>query len=109
MIKINNPLLYLSVMFLFAAGCAGAPSKAPGNLLSLDEAIAGAAAAVEAKVEGSTEIALAKFDSPLEELSGFLNDELSGRFSMNGKFTVLARAKRYKAWARNTNSRCRVS
>ncbi|MDR1893095.1 MAG: tetratricopeptide repeat protein [Spirochaetales bacterium] len=77
---------------LFAAACAGRPA-APANLLSFDAAMAEAVSAVEANVPGGAEIALAKFDAPLEVLAGFLNDELSGRFNAGGVLTVLARGK----------------
>jgi tetratricopeptide (TPR) repeat protein len=91
------------------AGCAGTPApiaggvsldagtpdaaERPQNLLSLDEAMAGAAEMVEARVRGGTEIALHEFVSPLEELSQFLNDELSGRLGAGGALTVLARGE----------------
>jgi tetratricopeptide (TPR) repeat protein len=90
----KNPLalnLALCAVALLTA-CAGSPSV-PENLLSLDAAMAGAASAVEAKVPGGAEIALAKFDAPLEALADFLNDELSDRFNAGGALKVLARGK----------------
>ncbi|MFP3043141.1 tetratricopeptide repeat protein [Treponema primitia] len=86
----------LSAALVFAAlcavaGCAGTP--AVSGLMSLDEAMAGAAAVVEGKVEGGAEIVVSKIDSQLPALSDFLNAELSDRFGVNGKLTVLARGK----------------
>jgi hypothetical protein len=92
----NHGIFAILATVTFAlAGCAGTPdmAKRPQNLLSLDEAIAGAAEAVEARVGSGTEIALAEFVSPLEELSRFLNDELSSRLSTGGALTVLARGE----------------
>ncbi|MDR1899473.1 MAG: tetratricopeptide repeat protein [Treponema sp.] len=78
-------------------GCAGSPAAQqaapPENLLSLDAAMAGAASAVKARAPGGAEIALAKFDAPLEALADFLNDELSDRFNAGGALKVLARGK----------------
>ncbi|MDR1900555.1 MAG: hypothetical protein LBQ55_11135 [Treponema sp.] len=48
----------LCVLLFWVTGCTGTPPSGaapPQNLLSLDEAVAGAAAAVGAKVQGGTE------------------------------------------------------
>jgi tetratricopeptide (TPR) repeat protein len=82
----------VSAVFLAVSGCTSTPSERvlPAGLLGLDEAMAGAAGEVEAKVQPGTEIALAKIDAPLDGLSAFLQDELSSRLG-SGSLTVLAR------------------
>jgi uncharacterized protein (TIGR02145 family) len=61
--------------------------------VSLDEALAGAAAEFGSKMQGQgkTEIAIAGIDAPSSEAAGFLIDELSTHLASNGAFTVLER------------------
>jgi tetratricopeptide (TPR) repeat protein len=99
-VNILSALTRAVALFIFV-GCSGLVPHAINTeqksvitgLMSLDEAISGATAAVEERVQGNTEIAVSKIDSPLFALSDFLNDELSARFSVNGILTILARGK----------------
>jgi tetratricopeptide (TPR) repeat protein len=63
------------------------------NLVSLEDALAGAVALVEERTRDGDKIALAKIASPLSSLSDFFGSELDSRFSANGKLTVLARGQ----------------
>jgi tetratricopeptide (TPR) repeat protein len=74
------------------AGCASVPPVV--NLVSLDEAIAGAAASVEEKARTGEAVAVVKINSPLTALSDFLAGELETRFAASGKLTALARGER---------------
>ncbi|GHV21006.1 hypothetical protein FACS189494_05750 [Spirochaetia bacterium] len=85
------PLSFLVFGLLLNTTCGSSPAATVEGLLSLDEAVSGAAAAVEAKVPGGTEIAIAKIDAPLDVLSTFLNEELSDRFDTGGTLILLAR------------------
>jgi hypothetical protein len=71
------------------AACVSAPPVT--GLMSLEEAVAGAATAVEARTQSGGKIALAKIASPLAALSDFLGGELESRFNAGGKLAVLVR------------------
>ncbi|MDR0331403.1 MAG: tetratricopeptide repeat protein [Chitinispirillales bacterium] len=72
------------------ATIAGDPA-AVSNLVSLDEALAGAVAEFGARLGGKNQIVVAGFDTPSSELSDFLADELSAHLAAGGAFTVLER------------------
>jgi tetratricopeptide (TPR) repeat protein len=90
-------LLTFAVFFLlqtvtvFAGGKQEPPSVS--NLVSLEDALAGAVTSVEGRTRSGDKIALAKIASPLSSLSDFLGSELDSRFSTTGKLTVLARGQ----------------
>jgi hypothetical protein len=59
-------------------------------LVSLDAALAGAAAAdVGSRVTGKTDIVVAAIEAPLSAVSDFLSAELGKRLSASGKFSAI--------------------
>jgi tetratricopeptide (TPR) repeat protein len=82
-----------SVLVIFLMITFALNAQAVTGLLSLEQAITEAAAAVEAKMQRGAEIAIAKIDAPLPDISDFLNNELIDSFSSRGKLVVLARGK----------------
>jgi tetratricopeptide (TPR) repeat protein len=90
--KWNVSVLDICLMAcLSAVSCASAPSVE--GLLTLDEAMAEIAGAVEACVELGTEVGLTEIDAPLPALADFLYDELLANLGVNGKLIPLARGK----------------
>jgi tetratricopeptide (TPR) repeat protein len=82
----------LSAALLLLAACTGTP-PAVGNLVSLADAVAGAAASVEEKAPDGGTVAVVKINSPLTALSDFLAGELENRFTASEKLTVLVRGE----------------
>jgi tetratricopeptide (TPR) repeat protein len=91
---------------LLLAACAGTPRVSNAvnredagtppvvsNLVSLTDAIAGAAASVEEKAPAGGAVAVVKINSPLTALSDFLAGELENRFTTAETLTVLARGE----------------
>jgi tetratricopeptide (TPR) repeat protein len=89
--KRNVVLLILCILLLTACASSWKPAST-SNLVSLDEALAGAAADIGAKVQGKTEITIAGLEAPLSEVSDFITDELSTHLVSSGLFTVLPRS-----------------
>ena len=83
---------FIFFLILLATYCTSS-GKTPvyDGLVSLDEALAGAATDMGSRVQGKTEIAVAGLDAPLNEVSDFLTDELNTYLVNSGKFTVLER------------------
>ncbi|MDR2518615.1 MAG: tetratricopeptide repeat protein, partial [Spirochaetaceae bacterium] len=75
---------------VWVLACAGTLGAA--DLVSLDQAVA-AAAAVEAAEPAGAEIAVAQLEAPLPSISKFLIDRLNARFVANRKLKVLARGE----------------
>ena len=86
---------YVSVTILaiiLLAGCAtGGHRAAIPELVSLDEALAGAVADFASRVQGNTEIAIAKLDSSMSDVSDFISEELAGHLAAGGQFILLER------------------
>ncbi|MFP3042445.1 tetratricopeptide repeat protein [Treponema primitia] len=82
---------------VFSVACVSGPDHAVAGLLSFDEAMTGAVAVVEAKVQGGMEIVIAKIDTPLADLSSFLNEELGGRFDATRKLKIFAQGQTLQA------------
>jgi hypothetical protein len=61
--------------------------------MSLEEAVAEAAAAVEARSRAGDAVSVVQINSPLVSLSDFLINALDSRFNAGGKLTVLARGR----------------
>jgi tetratricopeptide (TPR) repeat protein len=72
---------------------APAPVAAPAvsGLLSLDEAIEEAAAAIEGRVAAGSEIAVYKITASHDEIGNFIAEDLNDRISMRGRLVPLAR------------------
>jgi tetratricopeptide (TPR) repeat protein len=84
--------LFFSLMFL--AGYAEAKgSKQADEIISLDQALTSAVAAIEKEVKPGMEIVIAKIDAPLPEISDFLTNKLTDSFKASGKLVILARGK----------------
>jgi hypothetical protein len=77
------------LLALLLAACATAPAG-PG-LVSLDEALAEAAADVGSHVSETTEIVITELDTMASGVSDFLSGELSTYLTRSGKFKVLER------------------
>ena len=63
------------------------------SLVSLDEALINAAAEVNSKVQGKTEIAVFGIKAPSSDIEDFLTEELNLHLVNSGKFNVVARDK----------------
>ena len=59
--------------------------------MSLDEAIEGAAVAIEGRVAGGSEIAVYKITAPRDEIGDYLAEDLNDKISMRGNLVPLAR------------------
>jgi tetratricopeptide (TPR) repeat protein len=81
-----------AALLLLTAGCASRPPVV-GNLVSLADAVAGAAASVEENAPPGGTVAVVKINAPLTTLSDFLAGELENRFTAGETLTVLARGE----------------
>ena len=91
----NNPtmkLFGLLLLVILLIGC-GTGGKAPAvsGLVSLDEALAEAAADVEERLEPGVIIALLNFSSPSERFSEYVLEGLSEHLVNGGKLVVVER------------------
>ncbi|MDR0314229.1 MAG: tetratricopeptide repeat protein [Treponema sp.] len=88
----------LGFVAILLATCASS-DKAPAipNMVSLDEALAGAAVDIGLWVQEKTEIAVAGLNAPLNEVSEFITDELLSHLVSGGKFEVVERNVAYLA------------
>jgi len=77
----------LAVIF---AGCGSSP--AVSGLLGLDDALDGAASAIETQLAAGTEIVLAECEASPVKLAQYLDSRLSDKL-VTGGLTVLARGK----------------
>ncbi|MDR0444667.1 MAG: tetratricopeptide repeat protein [Treponema sp.] len=100
--KVKYSLLLLMLLVL-AGGCASGGKPADiSNLVSLEQALAAAAAGVSSQVSGQSGgkkavIAVTGLDAPLSEVSDFITDELLMHFVNGGKFDVVERNKTFLA------------
>ena len=67
------------------------PVPAVSGLVSLDDAVAAAAAEVEATVEDGSEVVVYKITARPDEIGDFFAEELNDRFSRGKKLVLLAR------------------
>jgi tetratricopeptide (TPR) repeat protein len=88
----KHVLMMTALAAALLAGCASAPPPVD-NLVSLADAVSGAAASVEEKAQTGGTVAVVKINSPLTALSDFLTGELENRFTASGKLTALARGE----------------
>jgi tetratricopeptide (TPR) repeat protein len=82
-------LAFVCLLAFVLAGCMSTPQV--GEIMSLEKAVAGAAAAVEAKTQKGDAVAVVKITAPLPVLSDFLRNELDKRLNAGAKLIVLAR------------------
>ena len=81
----------MAVMGLVLAGCAGSAKPAASTGMTLDQAIAGAAARIDERIEAGSKIALLNFTSPSDQFSSYVLDELMANLLDTGKLTVVDR------------------
>jgi tetratricopeptide (TPR) repeat protein len=81
--------LLLTLAGTWIIGCAGSPPDT--DLMSLDEAVAAVAAAVEAAVPPGVEIVIVRLEAPLPSIAELLSDRLNARFVANRNLKVLVR------------------
>jgi len=84
---------FLCVLALLAAGTEPPAAQAASGIVGLDEALAGAAADLNSKVQGKTEITIAGIQA-LEmgsNVSDFIEQELAEHLVNGGKFIMLER------------------
>jgi len=75
---------------LLAVGCSSSPKAAAGGK-KLDQAIAEAAARIDADIQTGTKIALLNFSSPSDQFSSYVLDELTANLLDTKKLTVVDR------------------
>ena len=75
---------------LLSAGCASQPGTEPGGM-TLDQAIADAAARIDERISAGSKIALLNFSSPSDRFSLYVLDELSANLLDSGRLTVVDR------------------
>ena len=71
-------------------GCGSAQVASPGGM-TLDQAIADAAARIDGRIAAGSKIALLNFSSPSDRFSLYVLDELSANLLDSGKLTVVDR------------------
>jgi len=81
---------FIAALGLLPAGCASQPAASPGGM-TLDQAIADAAARIDARIPAGSKIALLNFSSPSDRFSLYVLDELSANLLDSGKLTVVDR------------------
>jgi tetratricopeptide (TPR) repeat protein len=96
----NRSVKNLSIVSIFFFlviffSCATVPNS-PSGLLSFDEAMSGIENLIKDKLAIGTEVAIAAIDSPTINISEYLTDELSDRFSI-AQMKVLARGKELRS------------
>lgn len=101
MIRMRKRTLFVSTMVvaLVFSNCSSNPSsasaateqKAVSSVLSLDEALAAAAAHIGSQIKEKTEIVIAGIDTPSGDFSDFLIGELTAQLVVGGKVIVLER------------------
>ena len=87
-------LIFINILivFLLVTACGTNGSKKNpeiSDLVTLDQALAGAAEDIGFRVHEKKEIVIAEFTAPSGDLSDFLNGELSSHLIKSGKFIVL--------------------
>jgi tetratricopeptide (TPR) repeat protein len=91
----NTKLMAAVAVLLLAAPFSWAGGKKDQNavsgLLSLDEAIEGAAVAIEGRVAGGSEIAVYKITASHDTIGDYLAEDLNDKISMRGNLVPLAR------------------
>jgi TolB-like protein len=80
------------------AGCAGSAQPAesdaaPSVVMTLDRAIAEAAVRIDERIAAGSKIALLNFNSPSDQFSSYVLDELTANLLDTGKLTVVNRAE----------------
>jgi tetratricopeptide (TPR) repeat protein len=106
-IQMKKILTFMCLLAFILAGCTSAPpaesrlmntegaevAASVSGLMSLEEAMAGAVASVEAKTQEGDTVIVVEINSPLPELSDFLCNELDNSLNAGAKLIVLARGQ----------------
>ncbi|MDR1626519.1 MAG: hypothetical protein LBT33_08245 [Spirochaetia bacterium] len=89
---IKKKALFSIIAVIVAAGCASREKSAEiQDLMTLDEAIRQAAFSIDGRIPAKTKIALLNFDSPADDFSEYVIDELTANLVDSGKLTVVDR------------------
>ena len=91
--KITGVAAIVAVIALLLAGCGSGAKPAASGPMQLDQAIAEAAARIDARIEAGSKIALLNFSSPSDRFSAYVLDELTGNLVDTGNLTVVDRAE----------------
>jgi TolB-like protein len=86
----KNIVFIITIIVLL--GCASRDKSAEiSDLMTLDQAIQMAALSIDERLPAKTKIALLNFDSPADDLSEYVIDELTANLVDSGKLTVVDR------------------
>jgi len=83
-------IAFVAIIGLLSAGCASQPEASPDGI-TLDRAIADAAARIDERISAGSKIALLNFSSPSDRFSLYVLDELSANLLDSGRLTVVDR------------------
>jgi len=87
-------IAFAAVIALFTTGCGSPPPPVTAALpdgVTLDQAIAEAAARIDERIPAGSRIALLNFNSPSDRFSLYVLDELSANLLDSGRLTVVDR------------------
>ena len=88
--KIFGAIAFVALIGLLPAGCASRPAEGPDGV-TLDQAIAEAAARIDERIEAGSKIALLNFSSPSDRFSLYVLDELSANLLDSRRLVVVDR------------------
>jgi len=83
-------IVFVATIGLLSVGCASQPEAEPDGI-TLDQAIADAAARIDERIPAGSKIALLNFSSPSDRFSLYVLDELSANLLDSGNLTVVDR------------------
>jgi TolB-like protein len=80
------------LLVMAIAGCAGSAKPAvDSGVMELDDAIQAAAVSINVRLDAGTRVALLNFESPTEQFSGYVLDELTANLVDSGNLVIVDR------------------